>query len=96
VKRFYVTFAANLIFAGCLVFLTMECLHVLRSASHSDLFGWLDLTLVGPVASVALMLTLLLLLTADALWVLFFILWLLKKRLHIDDKKPKNRTLYLP
>lgn len=91
-KRFYLTLLANLVFAALLAFLTIQSLALASGTSRNDMFGWLSLTPIGPASSLALVLLIVTSFALDFLWALFFIIWLIKKKLHIKDK---DNTLYL-
>ena len=73
--------------------LTYAALKVFKSTAESEMFGWLSISGAGVGSSVGLMGLLAFVLGADILWFIFFLLWLLKKKMHL--KNPDN-TLRLP
>jgi hypothetical protein len=91
--KFRVQFTVNIIVGVLLAFFTYEILGLFSDVGNSDLFGWLSLSGADVGASAGLMMLLAVVLGADILWVIFFILWLLKKKLHLEN--PDN-TLRLP
>jgi len=85
---------AIIIAAGIfLALFTYQAVGLFRDAGNSDLLGWLSLSGAGVGASTGLMLLLAAVLGADLLWAIFFILWLVKKKMHLEN--PDN-TLRLP
>lgn len=74
-----------------LVFLTIAALGFFKGTAESEMFGWLSIT--GAGASVALMGLLAIVIGADVLWFIFFLLWVLKKKMHLKDI---DKTLRLP
>jgi hypothetical protein len=64
---------------------TLIALRLYKNTAESDAFGWLSITPVAPGASVGLLACLLVILIADALWVIYFILWLVRKKMHLDE-----------
>lgn len=82
------------IFVGLvLAFFTYEVLGLFRDAGKNDLLGWLTLSGAGVSVSAGMMAMLAAVLGADILWLLFFVLWLLKRKFHLEN--PDN-TLRLP
>ena len=86
------SFRTGLIIQGVigvvLAVLTMGVMGLVRDAAHNQMLGWLNLSGAGAEVGVGLMGLLLFILGVDILWVLFFILWLLKKKLRL--KGPDN------
>lgn len=85
--------AIQLIVGLGLAYLTYAALNVFKGTAESEIFGWLSISGAGVGSSVALIGLLAFVLGADILWLIFFLLWLLKKKMHLDN--PDN-TLHLP
>ncbi len=66
---------------------TYMTLRTVKSTAESVEFGWLTITPAGPSASLGLTMLLLIVLIADALWLIYFILWIIRKKLHLDNSK---------
>lgn len=92
-KRWYVQLAILLAIGLLLASTTYDLIRELRSAGHSEVLGWLSLSEAGVGVSFAVMLLLVLLFCFNTLWLLIFIVWLIKKKFHIESK---DNTLYLP
>lgn len=87
-KRWYVQLLALLILGSGLLVVNFDIINGVRNVGHSELLGWLHLAGLGFTA----MLPLIFILCVDAIWLWVFIVWLLRKVLHI---KSKDNTLYL-
>jgi len=92
-KRVYFTLGLNLIFACALAYITISTFQVLRYHGDKVLNGWLFFSPITAVVGLAPVVILIVVLAIDSLWLLFFVIWLLKRIFRIKD--PDN-TLYLP
>lgn len=92
-RRFQRQLALFILVGLVLAFLTYGILGLFKDAGKNDVLGWLTLSGVGVGVSASMMITLAAVLGADILWLLFFVLWLLKRKLHLES--PDN-TLRLP
>lgn len=91
--KFRVLLILHIVVGIILTLLTFEVLAFIKGTAQDELFGWLALSSLGVGSSVSLMGLLIFVLGADILWAIFFILWILKKKMHL--KGPDN-TLRLP
>lgn len=94
-KKGHVVLIGNSIFALALCYLTVASLFAVRNISHTVMFGWLIFSPVGYISSAAMMVWLIVIFAADALWLLYWGLRLLRRLLHIRSDDNDN-TLYLP
>lgn len=92
-KRWYVQLAILLVIGMFLASTTFDLIQELRHVGHSEVLGWLSLSGAGVGISFGAMLLLIFIFGIDASWLLFFVVWLIKKRSHIESK---DNTLYLP
>lgn len=92
-EHFYLILAINLLCAAVLALITLNALHLAGYKSPDALDSWLiyspTASLIGMIPAVLLFLVFLL----DSLWILFFVVWLIRRKFNI---KSKNNTLYLP
>lgn len=68
---------------------TLAYLDYLQNATQTDEAGWIGLTGLGILS----MLPLLFLMGVDLAWVLFALVWLIRKKMHINAD---DNSLYLP
>jgi ABC-type amino acid transport system permease subunit len=92
-KKFRAALLVQLLIGLFLAGLTIGVLDVVHDAGNSQLLGWLSLSDVGVVSGVSVFVLMLIVFGMDALWVVYMILWLLKRKLHI---KNTDNTLHLP
>ena len=92
-KRWRLQLAVQLVVGFVLAVFTYELVRGLNGSGSREVFGWLTLTGVGVGLTWGVMIVLTIVLCADAMWLLTFILWLIRKKFHI---KAKDNTLYLP
>lgn len=82
----------NILLGIGLTLLTIDTILAVKEVGNSELFGIVSVA-SGPASGLSLTGLLLIVLTIDALWLLFFTVWLIKKWAHIKDD---DNTLYLP
>ncbi len=92
-KRRYVQLASFLLIGLVLAGATYDLARELKGFGHSELLSALSLSGVGFGLSVGAMLVLILILSFDAIWLLYLVVWLIKKRFRITSD---DNTLYLP
>jgi len=92
-KRIHIYAVLNVVVATALALLTVGTIHQTHHAGSAGINGWLIFSPVGTLTGLLPLVWLLGLFMVDALWVLFCIISLVKRILHIKDK---DKTLYLP
>jgi hypothetical protein len=76
-----------------LLIVTIGAVSLLQNTADSALFGWLSLSALSVGTGIGALGLLIATLTADFLWLLSFILWILRRKLHVEKT---DRTLRLP
>jgi len=92
-KRTTLYIVLNSLAAITLAFFTVDMIHQTRHAGDSGTEGWVIFSPIGTLTGLLPLILLLGIFIVDALWVLFCIIWLVKRTLHIKDK---DNTLYFP
>ncbi len=92
-KHWYAQLALFLIMGLVLAGITFDLIRGLKDFGHSDILGALSLSGVGFGISLGATLILIIVMGFDAVWLLFFVVWVIKKKFHI---KSDDNTLYLP
>lgn len=64
---------------------TLGMLNLLHDTAHNQIFGWLSLSGIGVGMSAGLMFLVVIIFGADIFWVLFLVIWLVRKKLHIES-----------
>ena len=92
-KKFFFLLVVQVLVGVGLACFTYAVLGVFKDTAESEAFGWLSISGAGVGSSVVLMGLLAFAIGADIFWFIFFLLWLLKQKMHL--KSPDN-TLHLP
>ncbi len=92
-KRWYIQLAILLLLGLGLASTTFDIIREVRGFGHSEILGWLSLSGSGVGLSLGILLPLIFILSIDAFWLIYFIIWLIKKKFHIESK---DNTLNLP
>ncbi len=92
-KRWYSQLIAFMLVGAFLASITYDLIRGLRSLGHSKILESLSLSGAGLGLSLGATLVLIFIFCFDAIWVLMFVVWLIKKAFHI---KSKDNALYLP
>lgn len=92
-KSFQVALAIQLVVGAFLTVATIGVIRLLQDTANDTLFGWLGLSGFGAGAGAGALGLLVIILTADCLWLLFFVLWQLRRKMHLEKS---DRTLRLP
>jgi hypothetical protein len=92
-RKFRTQLIAQLAVGITLALLTYGALRLIKGTAESELFGWLSLSGAGVGISAGLLGFLTLMIGIDIFWAIFFVLWLLKKKMHLESS---DKTLRLP
>jgi hypothetical protein len=92
-KRAHLYLAFTLAAGIILTLLTINTIHQTRHMGSGGADGWLIFSPAGTLTGIMPLVWLLGLFIVDVLWLLFFIIWIIKHILHIKDG---DNTLYLP
>jgi hypothetical protein len=93
-KKFQAMLVVQIVIGIVLAITTWQVLGLIRGASENQMLGWLALSGAGVGAGVGLFGLLVVMIGIDLFWAIFFILWLVRKKLHLENGS--DRTLRLP
>ncbi len=92
-KHFQTALILQVVVGVFLAATTIGAVGLLKNTANNELFGWLGLSSFGIGVGAGALGLLVIALTADFLWLLFFILWILRRKMHLEKT---NKTLRLP
>ena len=92
-KRWYVQLALFILTGLILAAVTFDLVHGFHEFAHNEGLTVLSTPGVGLGISFGGTFALICVLSFDAIWALVFVIWLLKKKFHIENT---DNTIYLP
>jgi hypothetical protein len=92
-QKFRAALTIQIVVGIFLAIVTYETVLLLTGTANNELFGWLSLSGLGVGMSFGLLALLAFVIGADIFWIIFFVLWLLRKKMHI---KSSDKALRLP
>ena len=92
-SNFRLALLIQLVIGLFLTVTTIGVLGVVHDAGNNEVLQWLSLSSVGVGGGVGIFALLLVMFGVDALWIIYLVLWLLKRKLHI---RRDDNTLRLP